>query len=206
MDGDQTAITNMMREIGLMSEIHSPHVVSLKTSTKTVNSYYLVMELLNGGDLQNYVKERGGYLKEQEARLIIKQVVEGLAAIKQANVMHRDLKLPNIMVNFTEIRQDICNVKSFDLKKYIREFDFEKKHQTMQLKIADLGFARRLQDSELAETNCGTPLLMAPEILNGNLYGHKADVWSLGCLLYEMLTGFPPFTGYDLGSLKANIR
>jgi serine/threonine protein kinase len=54
----------MMREIGLMSEIKSPHVVSLKTSTKTANSYYLMMELLNGGDLQNYVKERGGYLKE----------------------------------------------------------------------------------------------------------------------------------------------
>lgn len=93
----------MMREIGLMGEIHSPHVVSLKTSTKTINSYYLVMELLNGGDLSNYVRERGGYLKEQEARLIIKQIVEGLTAFKQANVMHRDLKLPNIMVNFTEV-------------------------------------------------------------------------------------------------------
>lgn len=206
IDNDQTAITNMMREIGLMGEIHSPHVVSLMTSTKTVNSYYLVMELLNGGDLSNYVKERGGYLKEQEARLIIKQVVEGLTAIKKSNVMHRDLKLPNIMVNFSEVPQDVCNNKTFDLKKYIREFDFETKHKTIQLKIADLGFARRLQESELAETNCGTPLLMAPEILEGELYGHKADVWSLGCLFYEMLTGFPPFTGYDIKSLRANIR
>lgn len=120
VDSDQTSYNNVMREINLMSEIKSPHVVSLKTSTKTVNSYYLMMELLNGGDLQNYVKERGGYLKEQEARLIIKQVVQGLAAIKLANVMHRDLKLPNIMVNFTELRQDLCNDKSFDLRKYIR--------------------------------------------------------------------------------------
>ncbi len=120
--------------------------------------------------------------------------------------MHRDLKLPNIMVNFTEVPQDVCHNNSFDLKKYIREFNFEAKHKTVQLKIADLGFARRLQESELAETNCGTPLLMAPEILDGKLYGHKADVWSLGCLFYEMLTGFPPFTGHDIGSLKANLR
>lgn len=77
----------------------------------------------------------------------------------------------------------------------------------MILKITDLGFARRLNEEEgLAITNCGTPLLMAPEILNGEFYGHKADVWSLGCLLYEMLTGFAPFTGNDIKSLRANIR
>ena len=59
------------------------------------------MELCNGGDLENYVKQRGGYLEEQEARLILCQIVEGLAALKSKDVMHRDLKLANIMMHFS---------------------------------------------------------------------------------------------------------
>ena len=62
-------------------------------------------------------------------------------------------------------------------------------------KIADLGFARKVEEGQLAETKLGTPLLMAPEVLNGNKYDHSADVWSLGCIFYEMLTGYQPFTG-----------
>jgi serine/threonine-protein kinase ULK/ATG1 len=50
----------------------------------------------------------------------------------------------------------------------------------------------------MAMTNCGTPLLMAPEVLDGDLYNHKADVWSLGCLFFELVTGFPPFTGNNI--------
>ena len=64
-----------------------------------------------------------------------------------------------------------------------------------QVKIADLGFARKLQEGDLASTRLGTPLVMAPEVLDGNKYDHTADVWSLGCVFYEMLTGFAPFTG-----------
>jgi serine/threonine protein kinase len=75
----------------------------------------------------------------------------------------------------------------------------------MQCKIADLGFARKLADEQLAETNCGTPLIMAPECLRGDFYDHRADVWSLGCLYYEMLTGFTPFTGTSLQNLQENI-
>lgn len=75
----------------------------------------------------------------------------------------------------------------------------------MLVKIADLGFARKLGDDELADTTCGTPLLMAPEVLGGKFYNHKADVWSLGCLFYEMLTGFAPFTGRNQRNLEMNI-
>lgn len=58
----------------------------------------------------------------------------------------------------------------------------------------------------MAMTNCGTPLLMAPEVLDGNLYNHKADVWSLGCLFFELVTGFPPFTGNNIPHLRDNLK
>ena len=74
-----------------------------------------------------------------------------------------------------------------------------------QVKIADLGFARKLKVGTLAETRLGTPLVMAPEVLDGNKYDHTADVWSLGCVFYEMLTGYAPFTGTSQANLAENI-
>ena len=71
--------------------------------------------------------------------------------------------------------------------------------------IADLGFAKELGNGDLAETMCGTPLNMAPEILTGEKYDHKVDVWSLGTVFYEMLTGFTPFTGMNKADLKHNL-
>lgn len=72
--------------------------------------------------------------------------------------------------------------------------------------VADLGFAKQLDEDGLAKTQCGTPLYMAPEILNGKLYNSKADVWSLGAVFFEMLTGFQPFTGMNKEDLKRNIE
>ena len=74
------------------------------------------------------------------------------------------------------------------------------------MKIADLGFARELQYAELTETICGTPLVMAPEVLNGKRYNHKADVWSLGIVFFEMIVGFTPFTGRDKPDLRRNVE
>ena len=68
-----------------------------------------------------------------------------------------------------------------------------------------MGFARELEYEELAGTVCGTPLLMAPEVLNGKKYNHKADVWSLGIVFFELLTGFMPFTGKNKEELKKNL-
>jgi serine/threonine-protein kinase ULK/ATG1 len=75
----------------------------------------------------------------------------------------------------------------------------------MQIKIADLGFAREMNYEDLTQTICGTPLVMAPEILNGKRYNHKADVWSLGVVFFEMITGFTPFTGRDKRDLINNL-
>lgn len=122
---NQRAMQNLMNEIALMSEIKAENVVSLRDATKTANNYYLAMELLNGGDLDNLVKARGGFLKENEARFVLRQIVSGLGAIKDKQIMHRDLKLPNVMINFSDLRHDVCINPNFDLKKYIQNFNFE---------------------------------------------------------------------------------
>ena len=72
--------------------------------------------------------------------------------------------------------------------------------------IADLGFAKQLIDDDMTQTVCGTPLNMAPEVLRGAKYNHKVDVWSLGIVFYEMLTGFTPFTGRNKDDLKKNLE
>mmetsp|Transcript_30094 Transcript_30094/g.29347 ORF Transcript_30094/g.29347 Transcript_30094/m.29347 type:complete len:156 (-) Transcript_30094:645-1112(-) len=77
--------------------------------------------------------------------------------------------------------------------------------EQVEVKIADLGFSRELGHEELSQTICGTPLIMAPEVLNGVRYNHKADVWSLGIIFYELITGFTPFTGRDREDLKKNL-
>lgn len=123
--------------------------------------------------------------------------------------MHRDLKLANILVHFPEEDFKFKNVTSLDEKailtsQRLKEIDLVKAN--IQVKIADLGFARELSYEDLTQTICGTPLVMAPEVLNGKFYNHKADVWSLGIIFFEMITGFTPFTGKDKNDLKRNLE
>lgn len=125
--------------------------------------------------------------------------------------MHRDLKLANILVNLPNYPHDLVNAagkskgeKRALVEDFLSGVDLCKKGQ-LQVKIADLGFARELQHEELSETICGTPLVMAPEVLNGKRYNHKADVWSLGIVFFEMITGFTPFTGLNKTDLKNNL-
>lgn len=139
-------LRNLQNEIAIMAEINSPNVVALKDATKTAGNYYLAMELCNGGDLDNFRRQRGGHLVEQETRIILRQVIRGVAAIKAQNVMHRDLKLPNVMLHFSDLRNNVIVDTHFNLNEYIKEFDFEKLHKSITCKIADLGFARKLQE------------------------------------------------------------
>ena len=108
--------------------------------------------------------------------------------------MHRDIKLDNILVKRKRTRI-YNNWAPEDLP--IDQFEF---------KLGDLGLAKCLnRETQLHDTICGTPLNMAPEVLKGSLYDQKADVWSLGTVLFQMLTGEYPFQGQDLNGLKRNI-
>lgn len=123
--------------------------------------------------------------------------------------MHRDLKLANILVHlpdidFSSMHKEGGVADPIAMKQKLKTLDLVKSN--IQVKIADLGFARELNYEDLSQTMCGTPLVMAPEVLNGRRYNHKADVWSLGIVFFEMLTGFTPFTGKDKNDLKNNLE
>lgn len=165
------------------------------------------MEICNGGDLER-LKEARGKFTEIEARIILQQLVAGFKEIYKQKVMHRDLKLANILVHFpkydfSKINQLNPSSKSTAMNNLLKTIDLIE--ADIQVKIADLGFARELQTEDLTSTICGTPLVMAPEVLNGKYYNHKADVWSLGIILFEMITGFTPFTGQNKDDLSKNL-
>ncbi|CAM9768528.1 unnamed protein product, partial [Heterosigma akashiwo] len=105
----------------------------------------------------------------------------GLRAIWSANLLHRDLKPQNLLL--THYDDDARAL----------------------LKIADFGFVRQLEEGALAETQCGSPLYMAPEILDGKSYHATCDLWSVGVILFQMLTGSPPYKGKNALDLRRNI-
>ena len=144
----------LINEIDIMSQIEHKNVVRFINATKTVNNFYLLMEYCNGGDVESFVKTRGGYLQEQETRLILRQLVHGLMAIKEKNVIHRDIKLANLLVNFPTLKQEQLTEANFSLAKFIKELQINGVKQSVpfDIKITDLGFARQVEEDQLAVT------------------------------------------------------
>lgn len=152
------------QEILCQRSVSSENIVKLIDVQKTENNFYLVLEYCEGGDLGNFIKQNGP-VTEKIAQKWMQQITEGFKVLQKKNIIHRDLKLQNILM--TE------NTTS------------------AVLKLADFGLSRFLED-DLATTWVGTPLYMAPEVLKCEEYGSKADIWSLGLVLYEILTGELP--------------
>ena len=157
-----------------------PNIVTLNAVLHTSNNLYIFMEFCDQGDLKQFIKRRSAsnFLPEEEARHILLDVVKGLSHLsKVCKIMHRDIKLDNVLVKRKVLNDDDCHLSmDQDSTLPLHEYEF---------KLGDLGLAKNVMDeSELQATQCGTPLYMAPEVINGYLYDLKADVWSLGTLLF----------------------
>jgi serine/threonine-protein kinase ULK2 len=129
---------------------------------------------------------------EREVQEIAAQIVEGMSHLFSLGVVHRDLKLANLLLHLPnmegregEITDDWFRRRGNSI---LREDAFS-------VKIADLGFSKIQDDiyTDLNSTYCGTPINMAPEVLSREMYNYKADVWSVGTIVYELLTGYSPF-------------
>jgi serine/threonine-protein kinase ULK2 len=170
---------NLDNEIAIMRDYLHPNVIRLFQNFNSTKYIYLVLELCPGGDLSKFIRARKR-VAEPVAKRFLHQLSRGLLFLSEKNVIHRDLKPANILLS--EASDDAV------------------------LKLADFGFARVLGAASMAQTQCGTPLYMAPEIFQGHDYDYKADLWSIGCIYWEMLFGVPPYRGSSQRELFANMR
>jgi serine/threonine protein kinase len=165
-------------EIDILKDFRHPHIIMLYDVFDEPQYYYLVTEKMGGGELFDRIVQKS-YYNEKEARDTCKIIFEAIKYCHDHHVAHRDLKPENLLL--------------------VGENDSD-------IKIADFGFAKRVTKPNSLTTQCGTPGYVAPEILEGVPYDQKADMWSLGVIMYILLGGYPPFIENNQRELFRKIR
>ncbi|XP_027945331.1 serine/threonine-protein kinase ULK2 isoform X9 [Eumetopias jubatus] len=160
------------KEIKILKELQHENIVALYDVQELPNSVFLVMEYCNGGDLADYLQAKGT-LSEDTIRVFLHQIAAAMRILHSKGIIHRDLKPQNILLSYANRRRS--NVSG------------------IRIKIADFGFARYLHSNMMAATLCGSPMYMAPEVIMSQHYDAKADLWSIGTVIYQCLVGKPPF-------------
>lgn len=164
-------------EIRINQQMHHPGIVGLIDTLKDDFNYYIIMEFCPNGELFQYIVDRN-HLTEEDAKPLVHQILETLHYIHGLRVAHRDLKPENILLD-----------------------------QLGHLKLSDFGLSRFVDQNGLASTPCGSPCYASPECISGSPYdGRKSDVWSIGVILYAMLTGQLPWTKRNQTQLFEQIK
>lgn len=156
----------LLDEVAILKEMKHMHIIRLYDFFKESSTYYLVMEEMDGGELFDRIVAKA-YYNEKEARDTCMIILEAVGYMHENNVAHRDLKPENLLL--------------------------VSKSDDSEVKIADFGFAKKVYAECTLSTQCGTPGYVAPEILQGDKYDQRADMWSVGVILYILLGGYPPF-------------
>ncbi|CAK60937.1 unnamed protein product (macronuclear) [Paramecium tetraurelia] len=164
--GDENKVQSIQREIEILSKLQHLHIVRYYGSERKKDQLNIFLEYVSGGSVLMMIK-RFGKFKESLIKVYLKQILLGLQYLHSQGVIHRDIKGANILIN-----------------------------QNGQVKLADFGSGKQLSEiqQDVVGSLCGTPNFMAPEVINQQQYGKKADIWSLGCTMIEMATGHPPFS------------
>ncbi|XP_071459992.1 serine/threonine-protein kinase ULK2 isoform X4 [Marmota flaviventris] len=160
------------KEIKILKELQHENIVALYDVQELPNSVFLVMEYCNGGDLADYLQAKGT-LSEDTIRVFLHQIAAAMRILHSKGIIHRDLKPQNILLSYANRRKSSVS--------------------GIRIKIADFGFARYLHSNMMAATLCGSPMYMAPEVIMSQHYDAKADLWSIGTVIYQCLVGKPPF-------------
>ncbi|WWC92685.1 uncharacterized protein L201_007644 [Kwoniella dendrophila CBS 6074] len=216
-------LENLESEINILKVIHHRNIVALEDCFKNDTHIYLVMEFCSGSDLSIYIKNRGrletldfvpkpgsslshlerkedgkifwphpntGGLDEKVTRSFLGQLAQAIKFLRAQDLMHRDIKPQNLLLQ-PATETEVAEGHPYGIP---------------VLKVADFGFARILPATAMAETLCGSPLYMAPEILRYEKYDATADLWSVGAVLFEMSVGRPPFRANNHVELLKRIE
>lgn len=181
----------LVSEVNLLRKLNHPNIVKYirRYQDKAATIIFIIMDYCSKGDLSDYVKmhkKSNQYISEDKIWSIFAQLLIALDYCHSPNkpdasgvgrVIHRDLKTANVF---------LCEDGS--------------------IKLGDFGLCRVLEQSTMAKTNVGTPLYMAPELLENKSYTEKVDIWSLGCIIYELCSLQPPYVATSLDSLKAKVK
>jgi len=189
-------------EIKILKSIEHENIIKLYDQLETSQYYFLVTEYCNGGGLSDcldyHINQYHKPFSEEVVQYLMRQIVSGIRYLHSKHILHRDIKLDNILVKFDT------------------EEDKQKKNMLKaKVKIIDFGFARYLDPKELAFSTLGSPINMEPGILrklnkmeNSRNYGYdeKADIWSLGTICYEMLIGHCTFDASSMKELLSKVE
>ena len=175
----EEALEDVRREVKVMYHLTGhPNIVAIKGAYEDATMVYLVMELCEGGELFDRIIERGTYT-EAKAASLTRTIVGAVKACHDSGVVHRDLKPENFL--------------------------FVSKHEDSVLKVADFGASWFFEPGEVLTEIVGSPYYVAPEVLDQR-YGPKADIWSVGVVLYIMLSGAPPFWAETTEGIFEEVR
>jgi serine/threonine protein kinase len=186
----------MEREIEILREIKSDFVIKLFGRAVASNGdHLLLLELCNGGDLSSFLNLRGGTLKEAEALWFLKQIINAIIDYTKCNVVHRDLKLANLALLIEGETFETLEMRY----EFLKKIDFKTDRHKLKVKVIDFGLACKVAEDGIARSyQLGSRFNRAPELLSLKEdeimeFSSKADVWAVGVLFFEMLTGYPPF-------------
>lgn len=218
---------NLYCEIEILKGLHHPHIVALIDCRESASHIHLMMEYCELGDLSYFIKKRDkladnptltdmirkypmpvdGGLNEVIVRHFFKQLASAMEFLRDRGFIHRDVKPQNLLLlpspDWMAKRKGAPEVMTASKEPIVPMVGI---NSLPMLKLADFGFARSLPSTSLAETLCGSPLYMAPEILRYEKYDARADLWSIGTVLYEMMTGKPPFRASNHVELLRRIE
>lgn len=171
-------VERVRQEVNIHIRLKHPSILQLYTFFEDTNHVYLILELAHNGTLHKFLAERQKSLNEFESANILSQVVNGLLYLHSNNIMHRDISMSNLLLT-----------------------------ASMHVRISDFGLATKINGSNISNSSshttlCGTPNYISPEVASRSSHGLKTDVWSLGCLLYTLLVGRPPF---DTNGVKSTL-
>lgn len=179
-----TAIQLLEREVAVLSTLQHPHVIQLVEVYETPKKVFMVLEMCRGGELSDLLHQKYR-LNEEEVKIVMRRLAEAVVYMHDCEVVHRDLKLENILVS-TADPDDTFNIKVTDF---------------------GLSHAKGLPGcDDLMSNRCGTLYYMAPEVVKSmHEYSKLCDVWSMGVIMYNLLCGKMPFNGETADELQEAI-